>query len=113
MAKQQLFPFGTEYPSDIPEEIRETFIQQFEEWEVEKQRQMDIENTILLSEREKEQLNTAVESIADKLGIKRELATIDALLQARNTRVSRILNAAYGAEGQSAQHDDSVESAAC
>ena len=66
---------------------------------------MDIENTILLSEREKEQLNTAVESIADKLGIKRELATIDALLQARNTRVSRILNAAYGDEDRSTQND--------
>ena len=102
MTKQQLLPFGTEYPSDIPEEFRETFIQQFEEWEVEKQRQTDIENATLLSEGEKEQLNTAVESIADKLGIKGELATIDALLQARNARVSRILSAAYGGNDQGA-----------
>ena len=105
MTKQELLPFGTEYPSDIPQEIRETFIRQFEEWEVEKQRQMEIENARLLSEGEKEELNTAFESIADKLGIKGELATIDALLQARNTRVSRILNAAYGDECQSAQND--------
>ena len=102
MTKQQLLPFGTEYPSDIPEEFRDTFIQQFEEWEVEKQRQTDIENATLLSEGEKEQLNTAVESIADKLGIKGELATIDALLQARSARVSRILNAAYGDNDQGA-----------
>ena len=105
MTKQQPLPFGTVYSSDIPKEIRETFIQEFEEWEVEKQRQMDIENARLLSEREKEQLNTAFESIADKLGIKAELATIDALLQARNTRISRILNAAYSNEGQSTLND--------
>lgn len=105
MTKQQLLPFGTEYPSDIPDEIRETFIRQFEEWEVEKQRQMEIESAVLLTAGEKEQLNTAFESIADKLGIREELASIDALLQARNTRVSRILNAAYSEVGQSAQND--------
>ena len=97
--KQQLIPFGAEYPADIPEEIRETFIRDFEEWEVEKQRQMDLENTALLSDVEKEQINTAVESIADKL------VTIDTLLQARNRRIARILTAACDQTGQSAQKD--------
>lgn len=95
MTKQPALCANMEYPSDIPEDIRETFIRQFEEWDVEQQQQNNMENTALFSEDELEQLNTAVESVADKLGIRGELATIDALLKARSTRAARILTAAY------------------
>ena len=86
--------------SAIPEEIREVFIGQFEEWESEKKQQRYGETTALLSADELEQLNTAVERMADKLGISGELATIDALLKARNNRAAKILSAAYRFERQ-------------
>ena len=90
------FAADAEHLSEIPQEIRQTFIQQFEEWETEQKQYRCSEAAPLLSNDELDQLNTAVESIADKLGISEELATIDALLQARNTRAARILSAAYG-----------------
>lgn len=85
--------------SDIPQDIREIFIKQFEESDPEQQPRRDPEATSLLSKEETEQLNSAVENVADKLGITGDLATIDTLLMARSTRVARILTAAFGSKG--------------
>lgn len=99
MNKQLAFATNVDHLSEIPQEIRDTFIKQFEQYESEQKQQKSTEATALLSQDEIEQLNSAVESIADKLGISGELAAIDALLKARNTRAARILTAAYGSEG--------------
>lgn len=99
MTKQAAFLFSTNRSSDVPEEFRKHFIRQLEEWEVEQQRQRDTQTTALFSEDEVEQLNAAIESMADKLGISEELATIDSLLQLRNARVARLLRAAYLTKG--------------
>lgn len=95
MTKQLALATNAEFLSEIPEGARETFIGQFKQWELEQKQQRYGNTTALLSEDEIEQFNTAVERIADKLGISEELATIDALLAARSTRAARILTAAY------------------
>ena len=100
MTKQLALATDTEFLSEIPEGVRETFIGQFKEWELEQKQCRYGDTTVLLSEDEIEQFNTAVERIADKLGISGELATIDALLTARNTRAARILTAAYSTENR-------------
>ncbi len=100
MTKQLAPTADAGHLSEIPREIRQTFVQQFEECETEQRQRRYRQAAPLLSADEIDQFNSAVETIADKLGISEELATIDALLQARNTRAARILSAAYSGAGQ-------------
>ncbi len=83
---------------DIAEEEREAIVRQLEEWG-ELRRSQEIETKALLSADEVDQLNAAVDVVADKLGFSGELATIDTLLRLRNTRIARVLSAAYVTEG--------------
>lgn len=96
MTKQLALATEAEHLSDIPQDFRGSFIRQFEE---EEQRQnMRAEATTLLSQGEILQFNTALDRIADKLGIGGELDLIDALLEARSARAARVLRAACGGE---------------
>lgn len=98
MTKQLALAPDVDHLSDIPQDIRDIFIKQFEESDPEQQLRRDPETTPLLSKEETEQFNSAVENVADKLGITGDLATIDTLLKARSTRVARILTAAFGSK---------------
>jgi len=95
MIKQSVSLPGTNDPSDFSGEVRENFVRQLNEWKARKQRHRNMEAAALLSADEVARLNAAIEAVAVRLGIRGELATIDSLLQLRNTRVARILTAAY------------------
>lgn len=78
----------------IPEAIRKTIVRELEEQGPQCSRSRQLQSSALLSTDEAEQLNAAVDTVADKLGFSGELETIDGFLRLRNRRVVRILSAA-------------------